>query len=344
MMQRDRFSRMIGYPLVGRFGLAHSIMAWARCIVWCRSNGVSMLSPSWTYPKIGPYLRGERDKRQYTKLFDFAGYHTGFQRAWILATHPRVDARSVVSGWNQSSGPRLVVFRNADTFEEQRILFQAELMGHSCMLHEEIRRVTRTCHLPAVPAGRHIAIHVRRGDFNAPSSEAELSGGGRNRRTPIEWYREMLIGLRNRCQAVVPAIVYSDGTDEELGELLGLPHVSRSSATAAITDLLAIAQADLLLASGSGFSIWGSFLGQVPRICFPGQLLMPTLEAGGTRPLEVECRTASEIPSEIMTLVDQFVDRRSLRSKERRWQTEQNCSCREWQDGLDTKFGELKRA
>jgi hypothetical protein len=344
MMLRERSSQAIGYPLVGRFGLAHSIMAWARCIVWCRNNDASMLSPSWTYLKMGPYLRGERDKRQYTKLFDFTGYHTSLRRAWILATYPRIDARSVVNGRNDGVGRRVVVFRNADTFEEQRELFQTELMGYSNVLHHEIRRVTRTCHLPAVPVGRHIAIHVRRGDFTAPSSDAELSGGGRNRRTPIEWYREMLIGLRTGCQADISAIVYSDGTDEELQELLRLPNVSRSPATAAITDLLAIAQADLLLASGSGFSIWGSFLGQVPRICFSGQLLMPTLEARGKRPLEVECRTASEIPPEIMTRVEQMVDRRSLRSKERRWQAEQNSSCRDWQGGSDTKFEELKRA
>lgn len=344
MMLRERLSRAIGYPLVGRFGLAHSIMAWARCIVWCRNNDASMLSPSWRYLKIGPYLRGERDKRQYTKLFDFTGYHTGLRRAWILATYPRIDARSVVNGRNDGVGRRVVVFRNADTFAEQRRLFQDEIMGYSRLLHEEIRRVTRACHLPAAPTGRHIAIHIRRGDFNAPASESELSGGGRNRRTPIEWYREMLGGFRSRCRAEIPAIVYSDGTDEELREVLSLPNVIRSPATAAITDLLAIAQADLLLASGSGFSLWGSFLGQVPRICFPGQLLMPTLEGPGGPSLEVACRKATEIPSHIVAHVEQVVDRRSLRSKEWRWQAEQNSSCRDWQGGSGTRFEELKRA
>jgi len=344
MMRRERRAQTVGYPLVGRFGLAHSMMAWARCIAWCRSNGISMLAPSWTYLKIGPYLRGERDKRQYTKLFDFTGYHTGLRRAWILATHPRVDARSVVSRQRHAVGRRLVVFRNADTFAEQRSLFQSELMGHSQMLHQEIRAVTRVHHLPPAPAGRHVAIHVRRGDFIAPASESELSGGGRNRQTPIEWYREILCGLRRHCHADVPAIVYSDGTDEELAEILSLPNVARSSATAAITDLLAIAQADLLLASGSGFSIWGSFLGQVPRICFPGQLLMPTLESRHERSLEVECRTAAEIPSDIVAHVAEVGERQSSRSKERQWQGARSFSCRDWQGGSDTKFADLKRA
>jgi hypothetical protein len=99
-----------------------------------------------------------------------------------------------------------------------------------------------------------------------------------------------------------------------------------------------------LLASGSGFSIWGSFLGQVPRICFPGQLLMPTLESRDETPLEVECRTAAEIPSGMVAHVAQVVERQSSNSKERRWQAERSSSCKDWREGSGTKFEELKRA
>lgn len=38
-----------------------------------------------------------------------------------------------------------------------------------------------------------------------------------------------------------------------------------------MTDMLSLAQASALVASSSGFSLWGSFLGSVPRISYPGQ-------------------------------------------------------------------------
>ncbi len=303
-MLLERLPQTVGYPMVGRFGLAHSMMAWARCVVWCRQKSLPMLAPSWTYPKIGPYLRGERDKRQYTKLFKFTGYYTGFNRAFILATYTRVDARESDGAINPTGRHQAVVFQNVDTFEGQSRLFQAEVLGHSIMLNKEITRVTRQRYLPPAVNKKHIAIHIRRGDFRTPATEAELQQGHRNSRIPIAWYRDMLIGIRSRCQIHLPAIVYSDGSDDELTEVLALPDVVRSTASAAITDLLAISQATLLLASGSGFSIWGSFLGQVPRICFPGQLLISTLEASEKKQLEAEGLRPSDIPDVIFNYLN----------------------------------------
>jgi hypothetical protein len=42
-----------------------------------------------------------------------------------------------------------------------------------------------------------------------------------------------------------------------------------------VTDLLDMGQGVALIASGSGFSLWGAFLGSVPRIAHPGQSIVP---------------------------------------------------------------------
>ena len=54
---------LYGYPEMGRTGLGHSLLAWARCVVWCEMTGAKMLAPRWLRIRIGPYLRGERQAR-----------------------------------------------------------------------------------------------------------------------------------------------------------------------------------------------------------------------------------------------------------------------------------------
>jgi hypothetical protein len=104
----------------------------------------------------------------------------------------------------------------------------------------------------------------------------------------------MLQDLRSKLGRDLPAIVYSDCSDMELAELLALPNVIRTKIAGAVTDLLAIAQASVLISSGSGFSRWGSYLGQVPRVCHPGQRAFRVIDATIDLDLEPEC--AKEIP------------------------------------------------
>jgi hypothetical protein len=110
----------------------------------------------------------------------------------------------------------------------------------------------------------------------------------------MDWYVEMLTGVRKHLGIEVPAIVYSDGRDEEISPLLGLTNVTRAVDGPAVTHILSMAQAGLLIGGGSGMGIWGSFLGQVPRLCFPGQR---QLRAFVEEENEPECEFARDIPS-----------------------------------------------
>lgn len=271
-MPAQTLTPTLGMPVVGRYGLAHSLLAWARCELWCRDRGVAMLAPDWSHLRIGPYLRRERDKREYHRLFRFTRYVTGLRRHWLIATRPHVPA-------NCSTGPdlnerQIVVFENKVTrnFEEH---FH-EVVGRGAELLDAMRAMTRPCHLPDAAALRepHIAVHVRLGDFSEPPADANGLQGLTNTRLPIDWYAHALSALRDALGRTVPAIVYSDGEDATLASLLALPAVRRAPPGSAVTDLLSIALAAALVSSGSGFSIWGSFLGGVPRLCFPGQRLL----------------------------------------------------------------------
>jgi hypothetical protein len=286
--------RLYGYADVGRFGLGHGLLAWGRCVVWAHECDASIIAPQWLRLRIGPYIRGERDKRFYYGLFHRGRQIGGVRRAHLLTFAERLDANSCrPSSDFCPTRDAIVVFSNAYADNEGKYFH--ELVGRSKIVREALLDMTRPRFHPSRAIPSHIALHVRGGDFSSTDVEA-LKKGGRNVRLPIDWYVEMLRGLRKRLERVAPAIVYSDCADVELAPLLSLPKVRRSDNLGAITDMLSIAGADVLISSNSGFSRWGAYLGDVPRICFPGQRCVRILGEPNGVDLEPECEAASEIP------------------------------------------------
>jgi hypothetical protein len=136
---------------------------------------------------------------------------------------------------------------------------------------------------------------VRLGDFTTPApSGASVSAETTNTRLPIDWYGDRLDALRGALGQQVHAIVFSDGSDADLAPLLSRSNVSRSPRQQSVTDLLAMGEGVALIASGSGFSLWGAFLGSAPRIAHPGQSIVP-IHADRTR--DIESPAGTELPS-----------------------------------------------
>lgn len=253
-----------------------------------------MIAPTWRHLRLGPYLRGERDKRQYQRLFRFPMYITGLKRLYLLKQLPQVNAEEC-NVWeaDRKKLSGIVVFNNAMSKNEET--FFHEIIAHHQLVHDALRHITKRQYLPAKIDYRHIALHVRMGDFDAAQSENDLRAGIKNTRIPLAWYSGMLAGLRSRLKRDLPAVVYSDGDDQSLAPLLNGTAVARAPKQSAVTDLLSIAQATVLISSGSGFSQWGSYLGQVPRICFPGQRFCRVLASRPGFEFEPECETSDQI-------------------------------------------------
>jgi len=146
------------------------------------------------------------------------------------------------------------------------------------LVYGELLKIARPQHLAtlAEPAPAPIAIHVRRGDFvRQPSYEDMLEID--NSLLPQDWYVAALQAVRAQAGRELPAAVYSDGRDEELAKLLALPAVRRVDYGSSLGDMLGLSRSQLLIASGSTFSMWGSYLGQVPTIWHPKKLLQHVL-------------------------------------------------------------------
>jgi len=276
--------RLYAIPVLGRYGLTHGLLAWARCRLWCEQNGATMLAPFWLKLRVGPYIRRERDKRNYFLLFHNGNAVGGITRLAALARARRVE---VGTEWPErpisNEGDVVLSFYNA--LKDNEVKSFSQVVGHGLFLRRELLAMTRRRFRPEPLTAPFIAIHVRMGDFSASAANGLVAPGATNMRLPIDWYGDRLDALRHAIGADIQALVFSDGTDADLAPLLSRPKVDRPPRQQSVTDLLQMGTGIALIASGSGFSLWGAFLGSAPRIAHPGQSIVP-IDEDPTRDIE----------------------------------------------------------
>lgn len=119
---------------------------------------------------------------------------------------------------------------------------------------------------PALPV---VAMHVRFGDFGAPLDPGQYRGRF-NASLPLSWYRRVAESIHRQCRGDVQFLIVSDAPPSSLGSLTtGLPCVSSAGlADSDCSDLLALAQADLLVCSISSYSVWAAFLSDAPYLWY----------------------------------------------------------------------------
>ena len=282
-----------GIVRLGGAGLGNIMFAWARAAVFARDYECQVIWPTWPSIKIGPYLRRESDKRFYGDLFRSDGSSiTGWKKLWLLITRKRIgEAQKETIGQRKET---IVEFAGFDgCFEE--ILYEYEYVRDLIVrnLHPKNR-------LPlSQDFSRAIGLHVRLGDFSRVSAD-EAASGRHDSALPVEWYAGIVEQVRKAAGWQVPAIVFSDGTDEELAPLLTLPGVERKTYGTGIGDILGLSRFPLLIASGSSFSMWARYLGRANCICYPNQIKQKILTP---QEEQFEIETFGELPEEVQAKI-----------------------------------------
>jgi len=239
-------------------GLGNLLLPWARSVIAARTYRLSSLAPTWPQVKIGPLLRRESDFRFYGRLFKNAeGDIGGIKKLRLLSTLRKITEYEFARDpdtWAQRDD-HLVIF------EGPGANFVAIVSDHD-LVRTELLKIT----LPNHQHGLYfefkysISVHVRLGDFAQASPSR-----------PISWCISVVTRLRKAMGQETPVYVFSDGKDEELRPLLQLPLVRRLAFGSSIADILALSQANVLIANGgSPFSTWASYLGRMPVIWPPG--------------------------------------------------------------------------
>lgn len=222
------------YPDVPRTGLCNMLFPWARAMVWARDNKAKVLAPQWVkLNRIGPWIRGEKDKRYYWGQFSNEGYVRGVRR-WLLMHFSK--SIEVVSGMGN---------------------YFDDIANEAKFLKAELLRIVSKRILAAVEElpCEFIGVHIRRGDF----STLGLSLG--------ESYYLKAIKRARALAGALPILVFSDAKSEELDYLKSFEDVRIMSSAPAVQDLLSLSRSTVMVATNrSTFSGWAAFLGRMPSI------------------------------------------------------------------------------
>lgn len=266
-------ARFLVYPQLPKAGLGNMLLVWARAILFAHINSLPVVTPAWGKFTIGPYLRGERDKRYYGHLFSNHDYvsRLNFLLAHLKKIHihynPVLSKIEISHLGSQPSEFHLFTFNQLPHWSD----YFVDLKEHQPIIKDKLLSSIRPSILTAISERQtpQIGIHIRMGDFRAlkPEEDFTILGGVR---TPFSWFIRVINVIRGIAGFDVPVTIFSDGYDRELSELLKLSYVCRASTASALSDMLTLSRSKLLIASsGSTFSSWASYLGQCPTIWHP---------------------------------------------------------------------------
>lgn len=233
-----------------------------------------MLNPTWCKLSIGPYLRQEKDKRHYFGLFESYGI-TGLRKFWAI--HHVTHEEKCIENFLDSKGN--AVLRVAGLGNYFQDLDQK-------LVHDYFWKIASPTIIRKVNEydySNTIAMHVRLGDYTI------------SQRTSMDWYEQ--IGREiGKYDKTLQILLFSDGTDEELAQLLRMKNVKRAPENNALTDMLSISKCKAVVASDSTFSAMGAFIGNRP-IIFPRKF--PSLYNDDKK----ECVLSSTTGSDVINII-----------------------------------------
>lgn len=254
VMKKGGQMRHYVYCRTTRAGLGNELFPVIRAALIADDRGIAELEPVWIRPRLGPMIRGERDKRRYHTLFKRPGARAIAVRALVLFAAQRFDeSDQKIRGGLPGHGV-IVVTGMGGCFED----FQGR---HSLVLS---KLESRSRNHSTRQNSANVAMHVRLGDFSGAANSGVI---GRNESTSIDWFIDVAVAIVDSGLAVT---VFSDGKDSELAPLLSVPSVSRAPSGTALSELFDMSGHAFIVGSGSTYTAWGAFLADKPLLLFPG--------------------------------------------------------------------------
>jgi hypothetical protein len=260
------------------YGLGNELIPWARALL-----AAELLDAHFLPPAFG------LNRRRYWRHFGTPRYDWLRNRT-LQRLLPRVEFGE--ADWRRHGGgdvlPALRGFaaeqrlfeRRAYVFtttglwggyrhiEAARMQMRAVLQGSRYAARNLVRLAARLD-----PRRLTIGMHLRFGDFR-PAAGVQDYRGVWNTTLPVDWYLNVARRLRHELGDEAQFLVVSDGNPAQLRPLLdSVPCVTTGDIPDSdCSDLLALADADLLVCSISSYSQWAAFLSQAPYIWFAPSL------------------------------------------------------------------------
>ena len=260
------------------YGLGNELIPWARALL-----AASLLDAYCFPPAFG------LNRRRYWRHFGTPRYDWLRNRT-LPRLLPRVEFTE--TDWRRSGAGDVLPALRAFVAEHRLLKRHAYVFVTTGMwggyLHIEAARMQMRAILQSSryaarnllkiagrldPARITIGMHVRFGDFRA-AAEADRYRGVWNTALPMEWYVQVARSLQRDLGSEAQFLVVSDGTAAQLQPLLeAVPCITTADIPDSdCSDLLALADADLLVCSISSYSQWAAFLSQAPYLWFAPSL------------------------------------------------------------------------
>ncbi|MGI9360325.1 MAG: hypothetical protein ACR2O7_01950 [Parasphingorhabdus sp.] len=223
-------------------GLGNLLFPISRALIGQRANGGTFVFPTIRQIKIGPYLRREPDKRTYGDIFRSRSMFEN--RLWLRSLFLAKSAEGASAGMNNIG----------ITYSGLGRQFH-DLNDAGPLLSRYFQNISR---VPVPAIDYDIAVHIRRGDFSLPAEGANVQ----NMQIELDWYKQAVGAAKNIIGNSSPRIiVFSDSNPASIIDELGFSNAQAEPDGNALTSMLIMAQARVLVGSRSTFSLWGQFFG-----------------------------------------------------------------------------------
>jgi hypothetical protein len=232
-------------------GLGNLMFPFARAIIGSQGTDNILISPTWTQLKIGPFLRREKDKRIYINEFFWRNLLEW--KNWFIAIFlPKVDESRLAC--HLKHGDNYVVH-----YEGMGNYFRDIYDGRDLIKAWIDRNAKKDGEISQL---YNIACHVRLGDFG---SEEDLENKpGHVVRQSWDWYRNSINEAVKLSNVPHPKIyLFTDESHDAVVEQLDLPYeLIEDPSRNAITALINMSRAEIIVTSRSTFSQWAAFMSE----------------------------------------------------------------------------------
>ena len=256
-------------------GLGNQLFPLMKAQLMAHLNGLPVSITNYHQLKIGPYLRGEKSKRNYLGYFKFQKnlVRDWLDRAKFFALRSNVIDEPEVRLLTDPSEKKIYRFSRMphwnnyfDQLKEHRKLV-IKLFWE--LLTDEIKIEVESKACPM------IGVHIRMGDFRKLTAQEDFSKVGLVR-TPENYFKDIIQSIRSINGNNLPVSIFTDGRREELQEIFELENISLVEGNKDIVDLLLLSKSKIIVTSaGSTFSYWAGFLSDAPIIMHPDHIHEP---------------------------------------------------------------------
>ncbi|MHA7900272.1 MAG: alpha-1,2-fucosyltransferase [Henriciella sp.] len=224
----------------------------SRALVGAKQAGGTFVYPTMPQVKVGTFLRNEKDKRNYRKEI-----RPRSNREW--------------GDWFKSQSRTKVMEEDLEVTKEidAAICYQGlknyfyDIAGEREHIKAWLYENAISKPLRSSEDRLEVAIHLRMGDFQ----DSDPSSGQNNIRQPLDWYIRALDRVRSELVGSRFSVrLFSDDVPLELLSLMPGISVTRDDNQSALAAIMRMSQSDWLIASRSTFSMWGSYLGDLPTV------------------------------------------------------------------------------